>query len=139
MAGEPAKAINTWSYDNNGLKNPKDLLKVPGMTKELFDKFPVKMNPKFNHPNKNIADKYDFWERRLKQGREPACVVTCLTSVRIFENRNDPSSEITPVLKRGKLVRVVNAKVDTKPSIYYFNNTFPYPGRSNPNYNKCPR
>ncbi|MBW1696282.1 MAG: helix-hairpin-helix domain-containing protein [Deltaproteobacteria bacterium] len=48
MTKKLAKAINAWSRENGGFRNTKDLLKVPGMTKELFDKFPVKMDPKFN-------------------------------------------------------------------------------------------
>lgn len=48
MTEELAKAINTWSRDNGGFRDTGDLLKVPGMTRELFDKFPVKMDEKFN-------------------------------------------------------------------------------------------
>ncbi|MBW1801276.1 MAG: hypothetical protein JRJ85_11175, partial [Deltaproteobacteria bacterium] len=38
---------------------------------------------------------------------------------------NDPKSEVSRLLKGGGLVRVINTKVDTRPNIYYFNNTGP--------------
>jgi outer membrane protein assembly factor BamB len=47
MTKELAKAINGWSRDNGGFRKPEDLLKVPGMTKELYNKFPVMMDEKF--------------------------------------------------------------------------------------------
>jgi len=73
----------------------------------------------------DIADKCDFCQRRLKRGLEPACVVTCPTRARVFGDLNDPSSEVSRLLKRGGLVRVVNLKVDTKPNIYYMEGTMP--------------
>jgi hypothetical protein len=48
MTRELAESINTWSRDNGGFRNSEDLLKVPGITKELFEKFPVEMDDKFN-------------------------------------------------------------------------------------------
>ena len=48
MTRELAKAINTWSRESGGFRNTNDLLKVPGMTKALFDKFPVEMDKKFH-------------------------------------------------------------------------------------------
>jgi hypothetical protein len=48
MTMELAKAINTWSRNNGGFRKPEDLLKVSGMTQALLDKFPVRMDKKFN-------------------------------------------------------------------------------------------
>ena len=48
MTQKLAEAINAWSRENGGFRNTKDLLKVPGITKELFDKFPVEMDKKFH-------------------------------------------------------------------------------------------
>ena len=47
MTRNLAKAINAWSRENGGFRNTKDLLKVTGLTKDLLDKFPVKMDEKF--------------------------------------------------------------------------------------------
>ena len=80
---------------------------------------------RFLHPTKGIADKCDFCNRRLKLGLEPACVVICPMRTRIFGDFNDPSSEVGSLLNRGGLVRVINPKFDTKPNIYYFDNTTP--------------
>ena len=80
---------------------------------------------RFLHPQRDVADKCDFCDRRLKRGLDPACVVTCPTGVRVFGDFNDPSSRVSRLLKQGSLVRVVNTKVDTKPNIYYFDNTAP--------------
>ena len=80
---------------------------------------------RYRHPTKHIADKCDLCERRLKRGEEPACVVTCPTRARVFGNLNDPSSEVSRLLNRGGLVRVINPKVDTKPNIYYVEGTVP--------------
>jgi Fe-S-cluster-containing dehydrogenase component len=80
---------------------------------------------RFLHPLTNVADKCDFCAKRLRQGLEPACVVTCPTGVRLFGDFNDASSRVSQLLKQGGLVRVVNPKADTEPNIYYFANTVP--------------
>ncbi len=80
---------------------------------------------RYRHPTRHIADKCDFCQRRLKRGEEPACVVTCPTRARVFGDLNDPSSEVSRLLKRGGLVRVINPKVDTKPTVYYLEGTVP--------------
>lgn len=80
---------------------------------------------RFIHPVKKVADKCDFCGTRIKQGLEPACVVTCPTGARVFGSFNDVSSEVSRLLKKGGLVRVINAHDDTKPNIYYFDNTAP--------------
>jgi len=80
---------------------------------------------RYRHPTKHIADKCDFCQRRLKRGEEPACVLTCPTRARVFGDLNDPSSEVSRLLKQGGLVRVINPRVDTKPNIYYMEGTMP--------------
>lgn len=89
-------------------------------------------NARFIHPVNHIADKCDFCGTRLKQGLEPACVVTCPTGVRVFGDFNNASSKVSRLLKKGGLVRVINAQVDTKPNIYYFDNTIPLDWPENP-------
>jgi len=80
---------------------------------------------RYLHPVKKIADKCDLCQRRLEQGLEPACVAACPTRARVFGDMNDPSSEISHVLKREAVVRVINVKVDTKPNVYYLEGTLP--------------
>ena len=74
---------------------------------------------RFRHPLRHVADKCDFCQHRLKRGLEPACVVVCPTRTRVFGDLNDPSSEVSRLVKQGGLVRIINPKVDTQPNIYY--------------------
>ncbi len=74
------------------------------------------------------ADKCDFCADRRAQGLLPACVDTCPTKARVFGDINDPDSEAYRLLqenKKGKLVRVINAKSDTKPNMIYLGETAP--------------
>jgi DMSO reductase iron-sulfur subunit len=48
----------------------------------------------------------------------PACVATCMTGVRVFGDLNDPESEISRIVVKKKIVRLME-DLDTKPSIYY--------------------
>ncbi len=80
---------------------------------------------RFRHPVKHIVDKCDFCRHRIKQGLEPACVVTCPTRTRVFGDLNDPESEVSRLVKKGGLVQVFNPKVDTKPNIYFVKGTKP--------------
>ncbi len=78
---------------------------------------------RYRNPTRQIADKCDFCQQRLKRGEEPACVVTCPTKTRIFGDLNDPASEVSRLLKEEKLVRVTAPHVDTRPNIYYHQGT----------------
>ncbi len=80
---------------------------------------------RYRHPTKRIADKCDFCRHRIARGLEPACVVTCPTRARVFGDLNDPKSEVSRLLKKGGLVRVVSPKIDTKPNIFYLEGTRP--------------
>ena len=74
---------------------------------------------RFRDPGARRADKCDFCEHRIKGGKEPACVVTCPTKARTFGDLNDPSSEVSRMVKEEKLVRVNAPHIDTRPNIYY--------------------
>ena len=78
---------------------------------------------RYRNSARQIADKCDFCQDRLKRGEEPACVVTCPTKTRIFGDLNDPQSEVSRLLKEKKLVRVTAPHVDTRPNIYYHQGT----------------
>ncbi|WP_031483246.1 4Fe-4S dicluster domain-containing protein [Maridesulfovibrio frigidus] len=73
------------------------------------------------------ADKCNFCAERREQGLLPACVDTCPTKARVFGDINDPESEASRLLAKnaGRLVRVVNAKTDTKPNMIYLGETAP--------------
>ena len=77
---------------------------------------------RYRHPELRVADKCDFCAERRAAGLEPACVSTCPTKTRIFGDLDDPKSELNRLLKANKSVRVVNARTDTDPNIYYLGN-----------------
>ncbi|MGD8962203.1 MAG: 4Fe-4S dicluster domain-containing protein [Desulfobacterales bacterium] len=78
---------------------------------------------RYRNSARQIADKCDFCEDRLKRGEEPACVITCPTKTRVFGDFNDPASKVSRLLKDEKLVRVTAPHVDTRPNIYYHQGT----------------
>ena len=80
---------------------------------------------RYRNPATHRADKCDFCEHRLKRGEEPACVETCPTRARVFGALNDPASSVSQLLKKEKLVQVINPRVNTKPQIYYSQGTLP--------------
>ena len=78
---------------------------------------------RYRHPDKKVADKCDFCEHRIKRGEEPACVQTCPTRARVFGDLNDPASQVSQLLKKEKLVRILAPQINTKPNIYYYAGT----------------
>jgi Fe-S-cluster-containing dehydrogenase component len=80
---------------------------------------------RFNHPEKLVVDKCNFCEERRARGEPVACVYVCPTQARSFGNILDPKSDVARLLKKNKTVRVINAKVDTEPNIYYISSTAP--------------
>lgn len=84
-------------------------------------------NARFRNTLTRKADKCNFCAERREQGLLPACVDTCPTKARVFGDINDPESEAARLLEKNKdqLVRVVNARSDTKPNMIYLNSTAP--------------
>ena len=74
---------------------------------------------RFRNPELKQADKCDFCAERRAAGLEPACVSTCPTKARAFGDLGDSGSPVSLRLKNGEALRIVNAKSDTKPNIYY--------------------
>lgn len=65
-----------------------------------------------------VADKCSFCEHRTKQGKEPACVATCLGGSRIFGDLDDPNSPVSKVLSKfGSSVLLKEA--GTGPKVFY--------------------
>ena len=80
---------------------------------------------RYRHPGNRLVDKCDFCLGRLSVGKEPACVETCPTRARVFGDIADETSAIYKLLKGKQSVRVVNAKFNTEPEIYYLGKTSP--------------
>ena len=74
---------------------------------------------RYRHPARQVADKCDFCEHRLKKGEEPACVQTCPTRARVFGDLNDPSSAVSQLLKDEEVIQIPAPQINTKPNIYY--------------------
>jgi tetrathionate reductase subunit B len=66
------------------------------------------------------ADKCSFCQHRLKEGKEPACVATCIGRSRMFGDFDDPNSLVSKVLRENSW-RVLKPEVGTKPNVYYIN------------------
>jgi tetrathionate reductase subunit B len=78
---------------------------------------------RYRHPRRQVADKCDFCEHRLKQGEEPACVQTCPTRARVFGDLNDPASKISQLLQKEEVIQIPAPHINTKPNIYYYAGT----------------
>lgn len=73
---------------------------------------------RYIHPEKGFADKCTFCEHRLRDGKEPACVATCIGRSRIFGDLNDPRSPVRTALK-GTHAEVLLKSAGTEPRVFY--------------------
>ncbi len=77
---------------------------------------------RYSHP-KGYADKCSFCEHRLKEGKKPACVETCLGKSRIFGDLDESNSEVAELLKKyDSTVRLEFA--GTRPRVFYIKRNF---------------
>jgi len=75
---------------------------------------------RFINPDGHFADKCTFCEHRVSEGKEPACVQTCIGKSRIFGDIEDPDSEVSRLLRENPhYVRL--EKAGTKPRVFYIN------------------
>jgi Fe-S-cluster-containing dehydrogenase component len=66
------------------------------------------------------VEKCRFCIDLVEEGGKPACVTTCMTSVRIFGDLDDPKSEISQYVERnGYRLRTLKSELNTKPRIFY--------------------
>jgi Fe-S-cluster-containing dehydrogenase component len=73
------------------------------------------------------VEKCTFCIHRVRNGEDPYCVVSCPAKARIFGDRNDPSSEVSKLLKKHKPARLKNNKGElladgekgTAPNVFY--------------------
>ncbi len=73
-------------------------------------------NPR--RPPVGVAQKCNFCVHRIDQGLPPACVQTCPTSAITVGDLDDPTSEISQLIRKRHAVRP-RADLGTDPSLYY--------------------
>lgn len=69
-------------------------------------------------PKHGYADKCTFCFHRLKEGKEPACVGTCIGKARTFGDLEDPKSAVSGLLRKYASY-VLLAEAGTKPRVHY--------------------
>lgn len=72
-----------------------------------------------NH-EKGYADKCTFCDHRLAQGKEPACVSTCIGRSRIFGDLDDAKSQVSRLLAENHH-EVLLPAAGTEPRVFYIN------------------
>ncbi len=75
---------------------------------------------RYMHPS-GYANKCDFCQHRIKEGRTPACVETCPTLCRYFGDLDDSDSEISVALREAGRVDVLRPELGTRPKLFYLN------------------
>ncbi len=84
------------------------------------DELNTNMHVLGNRPRpKGVVEKCTWCVQRTREGRYPACVEICPVGARKFGNLNDPTSEISRILK-DKRVFVLKSELRTKPKFFYF-------------------
>jgi tetrathionate reductase subunit B len=72
-----------------------------------------------NHET-GTADKCTFCEHRLAEGKEPACVATCVGKSRVFGDLEDPNSPVRKLLSENE-AKVLLKDAGTRPKVFYIN------------------
>jgi tetrathionate reductase subunit B len=73
---------------------------------------------RFIDPRTGVAEKCTFCEHRIKDGKAPACVATCLGNSRIFGDLDDVNNEVSKILSE-KHAEVLLKDAGTKPRVFY--------------------
>lgn len=73
---------------------------------------------RYMHPDKGYADKCTFCQHRLKDGKEPACVATCIGRSRVFGDLDDPNSSVSRLIREHD-ASVLLKEAGTHPRVFY--------------------
>ncbi|MBI2874085.1 MAG: 4Fe-4S dicluster domain-containing protein [Firmicutes bacterium] len=73
---------------------------------------------KYKEFTEGTVVKCTFCAKRVDQGLEPACVVTCATEARIFGDLDDPDSKVSKLIRQSRMFQLL-PEANTKPSVYY--------------------
>jgi Fe-S-cluster-containing dehydrogenase component len=65
-----------------------------------------------------VVEKCTFCFHLLEQGKEPACVQTCIGKARYFGDLNDPDSKVSQLIKSRHGTQLLR-ELGTEPSVYY--------------------
>ena len=76
------------------------------------------INSEFPTRSKGVVEKCTFCEKRLAEGKPPACVEACKENALVFGNLNDQNSEVRKLLKENFSIRR-KPGLGTEPEIYY--------------------
>jgi molybdopterin-containing oxidoreductase family iron-sulfur binding subunit len=84
--------------------------------------FPQGMTPyeevRTGRHQQNIVMKCNFCRDRVRAGKPPACVANCPTIARIFGDLDDPTSEVSRLIKE-RAGFTLHPEIGTRPSVYY--------------------
>ncbi|MBR9728152.1 4Fe-4S dicluster domain-containing protein [Shewanella intestini] len=67
---------------------------------------------------KSAPEKCNFCYQRLEAGLLPACVESCIGSSRVFGDLNNPTSNVSKLLKQNKAFALL-AEEKTSPNVFY--------------------
>jgi len=67
---------------------------------------------------RGTVEKCVMCDERVAEGKNPACVTTCIARARIFGDLDDPESEISAAIK-AKNARPMAEHLSTQPNVYY--------------------
>lgn len=73
---------------------------------------------RYINEEKGFADKCTFCSQRIAEGKQPACVATCIGKSRIFGDLDDPASAVSAAL-RDNHHQMLLASAGTKPRVFY--------------------
>ncbi len=65
-----------------------------------------------------VVVKCTFCVQRVAEGKEPACVETCIGHARVFGDLTDPTSDVSLAIAERHAIRL-NPELGIRPSVYY--------------------